>query len=220
MRLLDLFCGAGGAAVGYSRAGFTEIVGVDISPQPNYPFDFIQADALNPPVRLEDFDLVHASPPCQAFTSLNQMWNARPHDDLLTPTISMLDGLPHVIENVERAPMPESVVLCGSSFGLGVGDAGLRRHRQFQTSHAMLVPPCHHARTKRVIGVYGGHGRDRRRVTNTEDFSVADRRIAMGIDWMTGAELSEAIPPAYTQFIGEQFINQAAFIDQQALDFV
>ncbi len=212
MRLLDLFCGAGGAAVGYHRAGFDEIVGVDIVPQPNYPFMFIQADALRPPVDLGVFDLLHASPPCQRFSSLNQMWNSREHVDLLSPTLKWFSGqqVPWVIENVERAPLPGPSRLCGSSFGLGTPTAELRRHRLFETSFPMLGLPCQHGIKDRVIGVYGGHGRDRRRTVNTQDYSVADRRLAMGIDWMTGKELSEAIPPAYTQYIGEAFLDQHA----------
>ena len=100
MRLLDLFCGAGGAAMGYHQAGFTDIVGVDIVPQPNYPFTFIQADALVPPVRLEDFDLIHASPPCQAYTTAGAAWNkklgpsSQRNPDLLPTTAAMLDGYP------------------------------------------------------------------------------------------------------------------------------
>lgn len=208
MRLLDLFCGAGGASVGYSRAGF-EVVGVDIRPQPNYPFEFIQADAMTFLVR-EPFDAIHASPPCQAFTSLNGMWNAKSHEDLLTPTRAalMAAGLPYVIENVQGAPMNGAhVTLCGSMFGLGAEDAELRRHRHFEANFALMVPPCSH-QASRVIGVYGGHGRDRRRLVNTQDYSTESRREAMGIDWMTGAELSQAIPPAYTEHIGHYLMAE------------
>lgn len=212
MRLLDLFCGAGGAATGYYRAGFTEIVGVDIKPQPRYPFTFIQADALKPPVDLRAFDLVHASPPCQAFCDLNQMYNAKAHQDLLTPTRRMLAGLRSVIENVPGSPlMPGSTLLCGTMFGLGTDSgAALWRHRYFESSVPIgLSPSCNHA-ARRVIGVYGGHGRDRRRSVNTQDFSTADRRSAMGIDWMTGSELSQAIPPAYTEWIGRRILEVGA----------
>lgn len=183
--------------------------GIDIKPQPRFPFPFIQGDALNPPVRLEDFDVVHASPPCQAFTDLKEMYNAKTHGDLLTPTRVMLaeTGMPYVIENVEGAPMIPSIVLCGSSFGLGAEGARLQRHRLFEMNFPLLAPPCSHGWTHRVIGVYGGHGRDRRRSTNTQDFSTDARRAAMGIAWMTGTELSQAIPPAYTEFVGEQLME-------------
>ena len=238
MRLLDLFCGAGGAAMGYYRAGFTEIVGVDIKPQPRYPFEFVQADAMEYP--LDGFDAIHASPPCQAFTALRSMWNSREHPDLLAPTRVRL--LKHrglfVIENVPGAPMREPVMLCGSMFGLGTGDAELRRHRLFELhGFDLLTPRCQHYTRSLVIGVYGGHGRDRRRkvtvvgdgngrdyrkhpatvsVTGnaggtsvrdgTQQFSTDQRREAMGIDWMTGDELSQAIPPAYTEYIGRQLL--------------
>ena len=221
MRLLDLFSCAGGAAVGYHRAGF-EIVGIDNKPQPNYPFAFIQMDALEAMDRLtageglpasdgrtyylSDFAVIHASPPCQKFTSLNKMHNAKRHPDLLTPTRARLRawGGVYVIENVPRSPIHGLFLLCGTQFGLGASGAQLRRHRYFEMEPpiAALIPPCAHRRNGRVIGVYGGHGRDRRRKANTEDFSVEQRREAMGIDWMTGAELSQAIPPAYTEYIG------------------
>ena len=190
--------------MGYHRAGF-EVVGVDIEPQRNYPFKFVQADAMTYP--LEGFDVIHASPPCQRFSDLKDMHNALPHDDLLTPTRAKLKalGVPYVIENVEGAPMENYIVLCGTAFGLGAADAELRRHRRFEIEPApLMVPPCVHRQRARVIGVYGGHGRDRRRKVNTPDFTTAQRREAMGIDWMTGAELSQAIPPAYTEFIGNQ----------------
>jgi DNA (cytosine-5)-methyltransferase 1 len=224
--LLDLFCGAGGAAVGYHRAGF-DVVGVDILPQPRYPFPFIQGDALNPPVDLSRFDAIHASPPCQAHTALKAMWNSRAHPELIEPTRNLLEssGLPYVIENVPGSPTRALIVLCGTMFRLGTGDAELWRHRRFETSFLPeLVPPCEHYSRRRVVGVYGGHGRDRRRGKprvcrvhghsggsstrdGTQQFTVAERREAMGIDWMTGAELSQAIPPAYTEFIGRQLLR-------------
>lgn len=224
-RLLDGFCGAGGATRGYQLAGF-HVTGVDIRPQKHYCGDeFIQADFMTFP--LDGFDAAHASPPCQRFTALSAMWNSKDHPDLLTPTRERLrawGGL-YVIENVEGAPMPEAFTLCGSVFGLGSGDAELRRHRQFETNLGLvLVPPCWHNQRaatvgvygsaggssnrakSRVIGVYGGHGRDHRRRFNTQGFSTERRREAMGIDWMTGEELSQAIPPAFTEFIGAQLL--------------
>jgi DNA (cytosine-5)-methyltransferase 1 len=218
-RLLDLFCGAGGAAMGYHRAGF-EVVGVDIKPQPHYPFEFHQADSIEVLAWfvagrpwLAPCDAIHASPPCQAFSDLKSMHNAKDHPDLLTPTRALLErsGLPYVIENVEGAPMSDYITLCGGAFGLGSGDAELRRHRRFEVRPMPVVaPPCVHGQRPRVIGVYGGHGRDRRRTVNTQDFSTEQRREAMGIDWMTGAELSQAIPPAYTEWIGRQLLASMA----------
>jgi DNA (cytosine-5)-methyltransferase 1 len=228
MRLLDLFCKAGGAGMGYHRAGF-EVVGVDIESQPRYPFEFIQDDALEY-VRLHghEFDAIHASPPCQRFTRMKAMWNAKQHKDWLTPTRDALQALdnPWVMENVEGAPMDNPIVLCGSMFGLFTNaGAELRRHRLFEISgFGMLVPPCNHFYwSDSVIGIYGGHGRDRRRTISvvghsgnkgsrsrdrdSRGFNVEARREAMGIDWMTGEELSQAIPPAYTEYIGKQLIE-------------
>ena len=220
--------------MGYSRAGFDEIVGVDIKPQPRYPFEFVQADAMTYP--LDGFDAIHASPPCQAHTALKSMWNAKEHIDLLTPTMARLDGVtvPWVAENVSGAPMRSAIQLCGTSFGLGTGNAELRRHRLFELGgFYVLAPTCAHYSRHLVIGVYGGHGRDRRRTVGvygdgndrdyrkhpatvgvyggaggasvrdgTQQFSTAQRAEAMGIDWMTGDELSQAIPPAYTYYVG------------------
>ena len=212
MRLLDLFCGAGGAAMGYHRAGF-EVVGVDIKPQKHFPFEFHQADALEYlREHGREFDAIHASPPCQAFTALKSMWNAREHADLVAPTREGLfaAGKPYVIENVVGAPLIAPFMLCGTMFGLGAGEAELRRHRLFEASFPVgLQTPCAHAR-RQVIGVYGGHGQDRRRNGAPQDFSTEQRREAMGIDWMTGAELSQAIPPAYAEWIGKQLLTVLA----------
>lgn len=210
-KILDLFCGAGGAAAGYNRAGF-DVTGVDVRPQKNYPFQFIQADALEY-LRACGccFDVIHASPPCQAHTSLNAMWNSRQHANLIPQTRELLisSGKPFVIENVPGAPLHVAFVLCGTMFGLGTEcGAQLRRHRLFETNWDLsaMVPMCLHSRG-RVIGVYGGHGRDRRRAVNGQDFPVSARSQAMGIDWMTGAELSQAIPPAYTEWIGTHLLE-------------
>ncbi len=219
-RLLDLFCGAGGAAMGYHRAGF-EVVGIDIKPQPRYPFHFIQGDALA--ADLNGFDAIHASPPCQAHTAMKTMHNAKAHPDLVEPTRVKLtaSGLPWVIENVIGAPLIAPIRLCGTMFGLGVVDADLQRHRLFETNFPVhSIPKCQHGR-RSTIGVYGGHVRDRRRRTisvygegardsrrkldkGVDEFTVEDARAAMEIDWMTLAELCQSIPPAYTQFIGAQ----------------
>lgn len=212
VRLLDLFCGAGGCSAGYSIAGF-EVVGVDIKPQKNYPFEFHCADAF---AFLEkhghEFDVIHCSPPCQGFSDLKNMHNAKPHADLLSPMRDALRrlGQPYVIENVEGAPMHRYLVLCGTMFDLGTAQAELRRHRRFETfPYIAQVEPCRHGRKGRVIGVYGGHGRDRRRTFNTQDFSMDERREAMGIDWMNGNELSQAVPPKYTEWIGKRMIDAA-----------
>lgn len=212
-RLLDLFCGAGGAAMGYSRAGF-EVVGVDIKPQPHYPFEFHQADALAALIRNVDaFDIIHASPPCQAFSSLHHRWN-RVHPDLVAWTRSRLRlyGRPFVIENVRRAPLVEPVMLCGSMFGLGAvcrdGQRRyLRRHRYFEAPSlpfVMLEMDCAHE--GQALGVYGtGSSRLEREHNGYQGLSW-EREQAMGIDWMTKAENAQAIPPAYTQWIGIQLL--------------
>lgn len=201
-RLLDLFCGAGGAAVGYTRAGF-DVVGVDIKPQPNYPFEFHEADATTWP--LNGFAAIHASPPCQAYSATRNNWNARKdHPDLLPSTRDRLaaSGLPWVIENVPGAPMAPLVLMCGSAFGLGIDGYQLRRHRWFQVSGFWpMSPPCQHSGP--VIGIYGDHGRDRRRKEGFgRYFTLAERKQAMGIDWMARDELDQAIPPAYTEYVG------------------
>jgi len=223
VRLLDLFCGAGGAGMGYHRAGF-EVVGVDIAPQPRYPFEFHQADALEYCAEHgHEFDVIHASPPCQFATRLRSLHAAR-HEYVnwipQTREALRLTGLPFVIENVAgaRVHLRSPVMLCGTMFGLRTGDADLWRHRLFEINGPLfLVPSCQHR--NRVIGIYGGHGRDRRVVTvvghtgekstrqATNGFSCAERNEAMRIDWMTQAELSQAIPPAYTEFIGRQLLQ-------------
>jgi DNA (cytosine-5)-methyltransferase 1 len=208
-RLLDLFSGAGGSAVGYHRAGF-DVVGVDINPQPHYPFEFHQADAMTFP--LDGFDVIHASPPCQAYTVANNIWG-REHPDLLPATRERLQasGVPWVIENVPGSPMTNYVVLCGLSFGLNV-----KRHRWFESNIMLMAPPCgNHAgdwllvfghtvleRAKQIDrNTPSGGPRFRRKHVGT------DRgREAMGIDWMNRDELSEAIPPAYTEAIGSQLL--------------
>lgn len=213
-RLLDLFCGAGGAAMGYHRAGF-QIVGVDNQPQPNYPFEFIQADAMQLlddwPVWVDElFDAIHASPPCQAFTTARTI-QGRDHPDLLTPTRQRLQewGTAWVIENVVGAPMRADVVLCGSHFNLQT-----QRHRWFEFGfpYFNLLTPCSHAWGEDgPVGVYGHTGQGSKRYGNRRSgnhgWMVADWKRAMGIDWMSRDELAQAIPPAYTQFIGEQLLS-------------
>ena len=191
-RLLDLFCGAGGAGMGYHRAGF-EVVGVDIKPQLHYPFEFHQTDAMTYP--LEGFDVIHASPPCQAYTAMQHICkNKHKHPDLVAPIrkILSLSKKPFVIENVVGAPLKIDLLLCGSMFGLKI-----IRHRIFESNALsfILTLTCHHD------GVYDPWHKDG--VGQREKLSKA-----MGIDWfMTRPEVREAIPPAYTEFIGKKIIN-------------
>lgn len=212
-RLLDLFSGAGGCAAGYHRAGF-DVVGVDIKPQPNYPFEFHQADALEFP--LDGFDAIHASPPCQAHSAMGVMWNAREHEDLVPATRRKLQatGLPYVIENVVGAPLNDPVTLCGAGLGLGTDSHMLARHRLFECSFPIMVPPCAHG-SMPTIGIYGDHARDRRRVPGTHpdrgmqfgaEYGLELAQRAMDIDWMNWREISQAIPPAYTEHIGGYLI--------------
>lgn len=202
--LLDLFCGAGGAAVGYHRAGF-EVVGVDHRPQPRYPFEFVQADALEFP--LEGFDAIHASPPCQKFTAYRRRGAGvgESSPDLIGAMRYRLNasGVPFVIENVPDAPLFEPVMLCGSSFGLDV-----RRHRLFECSFPVMVPPCYHdGQAPRFP-----QATNRTALRKTVEVGVwriplEVQRRAMGIDWMIREELSEAVPPAYTELIGLQLMQ-------------
>jgi DNA (cytosine-5)-methyltransferase 1 len=205
-RLLDLFCGAGGCSVGYHRAGF-DVVGVDLMPQAHYPFDFTQADALTvlADVQPGDYDAIHASPPCQAYSqaAMGQRNAGKEYPDLVAPVRDLLNGtgLPWVMENVPGAPMRPDYKLCGCQFGLE-----LRRERWFETSwHAFhLTPPCHHPHP--VVSVVG-HGtpswvREKLGFNPT----IHHYRAAMGIDWMNRNELSQAIPPAYTEHIGRDLI--------------
>ncbi len=202
--LLDLFCGAGGAAVGYHRAGF-EIVGVDIEPQPHYPFEFHQADALEYP--LDGFDVIHASPPCQDHSMLKNSAGEHGTGWMLEATINRLrhHGRPFVIENVVGAVLPTAIELCGSSFGLGAAGFDLSRHRRFECSFPIMAPPCGHRRGK-TLGVYGHGTNSWHRLKLGRCIREAEKRQAMGIDWMTRGELSQAIPPAYTEYIGRQLM--------------
>lgn len=214
MRILDLFCNAGGAGVGYARAGF-EVVGVDLLRQRRYPFAFIQHDALRlDPRFLATFDAIHASPPCQGYTPMRHAPGAVGAPKLIAATRRMLDatGLPYIIENVEeaRADMLDPVTLCGSMFGLGAQGCQLRRHRLFESNIGLTVPACQHD-SRPVIGVYGGHARRRAASAGgrgTRDEWEGGHRAAMseamGMDWATCAEMSEAIPPAYAEFLGRQ----------------
>lgn len=200
MRILDLFCGAGGAAVGYHRAfPNAEIVGVDINPQKNYPFEFHQADAMAYP--LEGFDLIHASPPCQDHSVLKTMHDGHGTGWMLAATIERLraSGAHWVVENVpgSEAAIGEHVRLCGSAFKLQV-----RRHRLFATSLPVNQPACRHRDQGQPIGVYGTGGGGQ--MTRGRKGNLIESKAAMRIDWMNRAEISQAIPPIYTHYIGCQ----------------
>lgn len=202
MKLLDLFCCAGGASEGYRRAGF-EVVGVDISKQPYYPFEFIQADALMlSPSFLGRFDAIHASPPCQAYT-LAQRIQGNSHPDLVPATRALLwsTGLPWIMENVEGSPLRNTVMLCGAMF------SGLRvyRHRLFESNIALEVPPHPpHVAPLRKMGRPPLEGEFMHVVGNFS--GVEKAKEAMGINWMTRDDLREAIPPAYTEYLGVQLM--------------
>ncbi len=218
-KLLDLFCGAGGCTKGYQQAGFW-VRGVDIELQPRYVGEqFIQADALEylqgliDSGEIEEFDAIHASPPCQEYVRLRKLLisqkRKKSHPDLIERTREKLQkaAKPYVMENVEGAPLLRPIQLCGSVFGLLV-----QRHRLFECSFFTLTPKCQHEvyradkpplhrlqGVSRVVGCYGnGRGKG-------DNLALWSR--AMGIDWMTRKELSQAIPPAYTEFVGRQLIQ-------------
>lgn len=214
-RLLDLFCGAGGAARGYQQAGFY-VVGVDIKPQPRYAGDeFHQADAMT--YLLDGFDAIHASPPCQAYSRAVKVANRRNHPDLLAPTRERLTGRVYVIENVPGAPLIDAITLCGSAFGLPI-----QRHRIFESSVFLMSNGCIHreypavyppARNRtnsiRVLSVSAGYQERKQLGPRYMDM----HRAAMGIDWMLRDELTQAIPPAYTEWIGRQLM---AYLKREA----
>ena len=191
--------------MGYHRAGFKRIVGVDNRPQPNYPFEFILADAMTFP--LEGFDLIHASPPCQGYSSLQHL----PHPDRDYPRLieplreRLLTNKAHwVIENVPGAPLRNPLRLCGSVLCPELPDgARLRRHRLFETSFSVDSIPCQHR--GQTLGVYGDMRRSRRSgMLRGTKAGLAEAEMLMGIDWMDDRELVQAIPPAYTYWIGCQ----------------
>lgn len=201
LTLLDLYCGAGGAAMGYHRAGF-RVVGVDVKPQPRYPFEFVQGDAIEYATeRGERFDAIHASPPCQRYSEATKKEHRGNHPDLIHATQITLRGIgrPFVIENVAgaRSRLIEPVMLCGSMFGLRC-----QRHRYFETWPTSFRPGpprsyCDHSTPPLLVTTAGANSRRRGRFK-----SVKHAMDAYGIDWMIGRELAEAIPPAYTEFLG------------------
>ncbi len=203
-RALDLFCGAGGASMGLYRAGF-DVTGVDLSPQPNYPFTFIQGDAFEAGVDYRRFDLVWASPPCQGRTA----YKRRPNhvapvdtDGAISRVRAMLQRfrMPYIIENVPGAPLIDPTRLCGSMFGLDV-----QRHRIFETSRAITQPRCDHS----IWSPRFAPATNRTNLRSTVEVGVWRipldvQQRAMGIDWMTREELSQAIPPAYSRWLAQE----------------
>lgn len=222
-RILDLYSCAGGAGEGYRRAGF-EVVGVDLDPQPHYPFEFHQADAIAYVLAHgHEFDAIHASPPCQLYSAArNKSVNSkRVHPDLVGPTRDALRmiGKPYIIENVVGAPMEGPITLCGGMFGLTAPDVDgvplkLLRHRLFESNIELAAPE--HTPHRELEGVtasvFGSGGtwspefRDRpKRGGYVPHISVI--RELMGIDWMNRYELSQSIPPAYTEYLGKQLLR-------------
>lgn len=201
---LDLFCGAGGASQGLAEAGFA-VYGVDIKYQPRYPFSFTQADAMTYP--LKGFDFIWASPPCQRYTVLGGREDLSHYEDLVDATRAKLQasGTPWVMENVVGAPLRADLTLCANSFGLRS-----YRHRIFECSFPVVQPKHmpHKIRVNRrgenrmAWWRAGGH------ITITGDVGVYCGGQAMGIDWMNGKELSQAIPPVYAKYIAEQFLRR------------
>jgi hypothetical protein len=207
-RLLDLFCGAGGAAMGYHRAGF-EVVGVDIAPQPHYPFEFHQADAMTYP--LDGFDVIHASPPCQRWLGVPGALGDD-YPDLLTPTRQRLvsAGVPYVIENVPEAPL-DGLILCGATFELPIV-----RHRRFEVHPPIMLAPslCPQSSWKRGTAHAGtypfAHGAWRP--------AWREHVLPAVWPWMTLEESHDAIPPAFTAWIASQLLSGRAFGVGQSIE--
>lgn len=227
MKLLDLFCGAGGCSVGYARAGF-EVAGVDLHYQKDYPFDLFQGDALDYLDDIidlgADFDVIHASPPCQMYSKTKHAHDVE-HPALLEPVTKMLrqwaeeTGGIYIIENVPGAEMDDPLILCGTQFGLTATDEDgtplvLHRHRLFESNFPLLWPGrCKHKQYKnegyRVAGVYGGGSTNPGSTSSKGGYTphLAVKQKLMGIDWMNQDDLHQAIPPAYTEFIGKQLMQ-------------
>lgn len=190
--------------MGYHRAGF-EVVGVDNKPQKNYPFEFVQIDAFEALEKYgKDFDVIHTSPPCQRYSSATPENRRHLHPDLIARCRKMLkeSGKPYIIENVRFAPMKNAVMICGSMFGLEIW-----RHRYFECDPEIVFPPCacNHGFKPVLIT---GHSGPRKDGYRRRESTIKEKREAIKIDWMVGSELTQAIPPAYTEWIGKQIINE------------
>jgi DNA (cytosine-5)-methyltransferase 1 len=206
-KLLDLFCGAGGASMGYARAGF-EVTGIDVKHGKRYPFDYIRGDVRDYLYSefLQQFDVIAASPPCQTFSATQHLRNAQGKS---TSKLNMIpevraaliaSGKPYVIENVPGAPLINPIQMCGSGFGLKV-----RRHRLFESNMLLVGNKCDHKAQGKPVGIYGSM-RDEIPNGGHTAKSMDEANAAMGIDWMIWGELVESIPPAYTEFIGRQLL--------------
>jgi DNA (cytosine-5)-methyltransferase 1 len=208
--------------MGLYRAGF-EVVGVDIRPQPRYPFEFHQADALT--YSLDGFDFIWASPPCQGYSEMRHAPGAVGAPKLISAVRArMPENVPWVIENVEDArwAMHDPILLCGSMFGLSAQGCRLQRHRLFESNFLFVQPDCQHD-DRPVVGVYGGHARKRSAKAGgrgTRDVWQGGHKAAaseaLGINWMTLAEMSEAIPPAFSLYIGREAITYIQDIRRMA----
>jgi DNA (cytosine-5)-methyltransferase 1 len=217
-KLLDLFSCAGGAAMGYHRAGF-ELVGVDIAPQPNYPFEFHQGDALEFLFSHgHEFDAIHASPPCQSYLNLGAVNRALgreyEHADLIERTRSLLWPLdtPYVLENVEdaRPQLLAPVRICGTGLGRPI-----RRHRLFESNVPLVGIDCDHKRFSEPKYWTGWRPNGEHRLSTVVQFygNAGGREhwpAALGVDWMTAKEMTECIPPDYSEHVGRQLLDHLA----------
>lgn len=204
IKVLDLFCGAGGASMGYHLAGF-EVTGIDLKHGKRYPFTYRRMSVLDlKPEDLQEYDLIHSSPPCQTYSITKNLRIAQgkstDKQDLIEPTRELLiaSGKPYIIENVVGAPLINPVRLCGSAFGLKV-----RRHRLFESNMPLSGIACDHKSQGRPVGVYGSLNDEIPNGGRTAK-TIEEGRAAMGIDWMIWGELVEAIPPAFTKYLGDQ----------------
>jgi DNA (cytosine-5)-methyltransferase 1 len=209
MKLLDLFCGVGGASVGYHQAGF-EVHGVDLKHGKRYPFTYLRADVLDvlkDKDFINQFDVIHASPPCQTHSITKHLRNAQGNStskiDLIPETREALiaSGKPYIIENVPGSPLINPIQLCGSSFGLKV-----RRHRLFESNMPLVGSKCDHKAQGRPVGVYGSLNDEIPKGGKTAS-TIDEARKAMDMDWAIWTELVEAIPPAFTKYLGGQVVN-------------
>jgi len=203
MRVLDLFCGGGGGAMGYYYAGY-EIVGVDNQPQPHYPFLFVLGDALCYAVlHGREFDLIHASPVCKGYSSITKIAGTQGNyrDSIgITRQVLQWIGKPYIIENVPGAPLINPIMLCGTMFGLNV-----IRHRLFECNPPIWFAPATCQHTKRVVKAGRRPNRNKHYASVVGHFSdVEFAQHSMGIDWLGQRGLAQAIPPMFTKWLGNQ----------------